>query len=116
MACDASIVVPAIVNGCIGVFDGLATVVDVGGGNDATLHMLVKACPWIKGINFDVLHVVDAAAEHNGVKHIGGDMFLTIPKADAVLMKVRGNPFVLSNIIIIVIEALSHLIYIRIVS
>ncbi|XXG71795.1 hypothetical protein AAC387_Pa07g1036 [Persea americana] len=87
MACDASIVVPAIVNGCIGVFDGLTTVVDVGGGNGATLHMLVKACPWIKGINFDVPHVVDAAPEHNGVKHIGGDMFLTIPKADAVLMK-----------------------------
>lgn len=90
MACDAPMVVPAIVDGCIGVFDGLATVVDVGGGNGTTLSILVKECPWLRGINLDLPHVIDAAAaEHDGVENVGGDMFLAIPKADAVLMKVR---------------------------
>lgn len=90
MACNASMVVPAIVDGCTGVFEGLATVVDVGGGNGTTLQTLVKAIPWINGINFDLPHVIDAAPKHDGVEHVGGDMFLSIPKADAVFMKVRG--------------------------
>ncbi|XXG71815.1 hypothetical protein AAC387_Pa07g1054 [Persea americana] len=87
MACNASMVVPAIVDGCTGVFEGLATVVDVGGGNGTTLQTLVKAIPWINGINFDLPHVIDAAPKHDGVEHVGGDMFLSIPKADAVFMK-----------------------------
>ncbi|KAK9109373.1 hypothetical protein Sjap_017433 [Stephania japonica] len=86
MACDARIVVPAIVNGCTDVFDGVESVVDVGGGDGTTLGMLVKAFPWIKGINFDLPHVVSVAPERNGVEHIGGDMFKAVPQADATFL------------------------------
>jgi hypothetical protein len=88
MACDARLVVPAIVQGCPEVFDGLSSLVDVGGGNGTALKMLVKACPWIQGINFDLPHVVSVAAEISGVEHVGGDMFESVPNADAAFLMV----------------------------
>ncbi|XP_038694590.1 acetylserotonin O-methyltransferase-like [Tripterygium wilfordii] len=87
MACNAIIVVPAILEGCGEVFDGVSSLVDVGGGNGTTLSMLVKSCPWMTGINFDLPHVVSAATECSGVQHVAGDMFDNIPKADAVFIK-----------------------------
>jgi hypothetical protein len=53
-----------------------------------TLHMLVKAFPWLRGINFDLPHVVSEAVEFHGVEHVGGDMFQSVPKADAVFLMV----------------------------
>ncbi|KAL3580841.1 hypothetical protein D5086_018676 [Populus alba] len=86
MACDAKLVVPEIVEGCPEVFDGVKTLVDVGGGNGTTLQMLVKAFPCIQGINFDLPHVVSAAPESEGVQHVGGDFFQSVPKADAAFL------------------------------
>ncbi|XP_043708053.1 acetylserotonin O-methyltransferase-like [Telopea speciosissima] len=83
MACDARVAVPAIVEGCAKLFEGIEMVVDVGGGDGTTLRMLVKAFPWLRGINFDVPHVVSTALPCDGVDHIGGDMFHSVPKADA---------------------------------
>ncbi|KAI3736432.1 hypothetical protein L6452_15973 [Arctium lappa] len=89
MACDARLAVAAVTNGCPEVFEGLRTVVDVGGGDGTALRLIVEACPWIKGINFDLPHVVSVAPKSNGVEHIGGNMFDHVPKADAAyLMKV----------------------------
>ncbi|KAI3898264.1 hypothetical protein MKX03_011332, partial [Papaver bracteatum] len=48
---------------------------------------IVKANPQIQGINFDLPHVVATASDFPGVKHVGGDMFTDIPKADAFIMK-----------------------------
>ncbi|KAE8692626.1 Geranylgeranyl reductase [Hibiscus syriacus] len=50
MACSARVTVPAIIEGCPEVFDGVKSLVDVGGGNGTTLSLLVKAFPWIRGI------------------------------------------------------------------
>ncbi|GLT86034.1 hypothetical protein SLE2022_041970 [Rubroshorea leprosula] len=86
MACGARAAVPAIINGCPEVFDGIGSLVDVGGGNGTTLRMLVKAFPWIKGINFDLPHVVSVAPELDSIKKIGGDMFHSVPKADAAFL------------------------------
>ncbi|KAD6119316.1 hypothetical protein E3N88_10587 [Mikania micrantha] len=89
MACDARVGVAAIVEGCPEVFEGLTTVVDVGGGNGTAIRGVVEAFPWIKGINFDLPHVVSAAPASTGVEHVGGSMFDLVPKADAAyLMKV----------------------------
>ncbi|PON33653.1 O-methyltransferase COMT-type [Parasponia andersonii] len=86
MACNARVTVAAMVEGCPDVFDGIRTLVDVGGGNGTALRTLVKACPWIRGINFDLPHVVSVAIESDGVEHVGGDMFDSVPKADAVFL------------------------------
>jgi predicted transcriptional regulator len=91
MACDAKLVVPEIVEGFPEVFDGVKTLVDVGGGNGTTLQMLVKAFPWIQGINFDLPHVVSVASESEGVKHVGGDFFESVPKADAAFLMVSNK-------------------------
>nr|QWK65126.1 flavonoid O-methyltransferase 3 [Scutellaria baicalensis] len=68
-------------------FDGLNTLVDVGGGIGATLNMIVSEHPSIKGINFDLPHVIEDAPSHSGVEHVGGDMFASVPKGDAIFMK-----------------------------
>ncbi|CAM8983057.1 unnamed protein product [Rhodiola kirilowii] len=68
-------------------FNGLTSVVDVGGGTGAVLNMIVSKCPNIKGINFDLPHVVQDVPSYPGVEHIGGDMFVCVPNGDAIFMK-----------------------------
>ena len=48
-------------------FDGLKTLVDVGGGTGATLNMIVTKHPSIKGINFDLQHVIEDAPAYPGM-------------------------------------------------
>lgn len=47
-------------------FEGVSTLVDVGGGTGATLNMIISKHPTIKGINFDVPHVIDVAPKYTG--------------------------------------------------
>ena len=96
MACDARVIVPAMIHGCPEVFDGLSSLVDVGGGNGKTLKVLVKAFPWLRGINFDQPHVVSVAGVISGVENVGGDMFESVPKADAAFLKVGSEKKILS--------------------
>ncbi|KAA8535956.1 hypothetical protein F0562_028434 [Nyssa sinensis] len=86
MACDAKVAVAAIIEGCPEVLDGVGSLVDVGGGDGTALRTLVKACPWIKGINFDLPHVVSVAPDCIAVEHVGVDMFDTVPNADAAFL------------------------------
>ncbi|XAR59872.1 hypothetical protein NMG60_11015869 [Bertholletia excelsa] len=87
MGCDARVAVAAIVEGCPELLRGLNTVVDVGGGDGSTLRLLVQAFPGVRGINFDLPHVVSEAPACVGVEHVGGNMFHSVPKADAAFMK-----------------------------
>ncbi|XP_030512760.1 caffeic acid 3-O-methyltransferase 1-like [Rhodamnia argentea] len=68
-------------------FEGLESVVDVGGGTGAVLNMIVSKYPTIKGINFDLPHVIANAPSYPGVEHVGGDMFVSVPTGDAIFMK-----------------------------
>ncbi|KAL6972192.1 Caffeic acid 3-O-methyltransferase 1 [Sarracenia purpurea var. burkii] len=68
-------------------FEGLTTLVDVGGGTGATLNMIRSKYPSIRSINFDLPHVIEDAPSYQGVEHVGGDMFVSVPKADAIFMK-----------------------------
>ncbi|KVI04793.1 acetylserotonin O-methyltransferase-like [Cynara cardunculus var. scolymus] len=89
MACATRVEMAAVIEGCPGVFEGLKTMVDVGGGDGTALRCIVEACPWIKGINYDLPHVVSVAPTSTGVEHVSGNMFDYVPKADAVyLLKV----------------------------
>lgn len=47
-------------------FHGLKSIVDVGGGTGVTLNMIVSKYPTIKGINFDLPHVVEDAPSYPG--------------------------------------------------
>ncbi|KAK0590956.1 hypothetical protein LWI29_033628 [Acer saccharum] len=68
-------------------FDTVRSLVDVGGGTGGAIAEIVKTYPHIEGINFDLPHVVATAPDYDGVSHVGGNMFESIPNADAVFMK-----------------------------
>ncbi|XP_043695882.1 caffeic acid 3-O-methyltransferase-like [Telopea speciosissima] len=68
-------------------FEGIKSVVDVGGGIGATLNIIVSKYPSIKGINFDLPHVIKDAPSYPGIEHVGGSMFGRIPKGDVILLK-----------------------------
>ncbi|KAF3456588.1 hypothetical protein FNV43_RR01242 [Rhamnella rubrinervis] len=61
--------------------------VDVGGGFGLNIHLITQTYPHIKGINFDLPHVVQNAPSYPGVEHVGGDMFVSVPSGDAIFMK-----------------------------
>ncbi|KAK8564362.1 hypothetical protein V6N12_036487 [Hibiscus sabdariffa] len=86
MACGARVAVSAAIERCPEVFDGIESLVDVGGGNGTALAMLVKAFPRIRGINFDRPHTIATAPKYDGIESIGGDMFVSVPNADAVFL------------------------------
>ncbi|KAK1412655.1 hypothetical protein QVD17_34078 [Tagetes erecta] len=68
-------------------FEGVKELIDVGGGLGANLELIVSKYPHIKGINFDLPHVIKDAPPYQGVEHVGGDMFQSVPKGDVIFMK-----------------------------
>ncbi|KAI5659657.1 hypothetical protein M9H77_28450 [Catharanthus roseus] len=68
-------------------FENLKTLVDVGGGLGVTLDLITSKYPNLKGINYDLPHVTQNAPTYPGVVHVGGDMFESVPKGDAIFMK-----------------------------
>ncbi|KAK7270372.1 hypothetical protein RIF29_23459 [Crotalaria pallida] len=68
-------------------FEGISTLVDVGGGNGQNLKMIISKYPLIKGINFDLPQVIENAPPLPGIEHIRGDMFASVPQGDAIILK-----------------------------
>ncbi|KAJ6776596.1 O-METHYLTRANSFERASE [Salix koriyanagi] len=68
-------------------FEGLTSLVDVGGGDGSVLNMIVSKYPAIKGINFDLASVIENSPSYPGIEHVAGDVFLTIPEGEAIFMK-----------------------------
>ena len=48
-------------------FENLETLVDVGGGLGITLDMITSKHPNLKGINYDLLHVIEHAPTYHGM-------------------------------------------------
>ncbi|KAL0438075.1 UNVERIFIED_CONTAM: Caffeic acid 3-O-methyltransferase 1 [Sesamum latifolium] len=61
-------------------FSSLSSIVDVGGGTATALAIIIANYPHINGVNFDVPEVVQNAPSYHGIEHIGGDMFVEVPK------------------------------------
>ncbi|KAK7404972.1 hypothetical protein VNO78_06067 [Psophocarpus tetragonolobus] len=87
MVCTARVVSKAVITGYSDGFNKIESLVDVGGGIGGSLFEIVRAYPHIKAINFDLPHVVTTAPNYHGITHVGGDMFVSIPSADAIYMK-----------------------------
>uniref|UniRef100_A0A1J3JE69 Caffeic acid 3-O-methyltransferase n=2 Tax=Noccaea caerulescens TaxID=107243 RepID=A0A1J3JE69_NOCCA len=68
-------------------FEDVNTLVDVGGGIGTVLGLITSKYPHIKGVNFDLAHVLTHAPFYPGVEHVSGDMFIEVPKGDAIFMK-----------------------------
>ena len=75
-------------NDCKPVFEGLTSLVDVGGGSGNTAKIISEAFPMLKCIVFDLPNVVEGLTGNNYLSFVGGNMFESIPEADAILLKV----------------------------
>lgn len=86
MASDSKLINLAL-RDCDFVFDGLESIVDVGGGTGTTAKIICETFPKLKCIVFDRPQVVENLSGSNNLTYVGGDMFTSIPNADAVLLK-----------------------------
>ncbi|XP_028766538.1 isoflavone-7-O-methyltransferase 9-like [Neltuma alba] len=72
---------------CKSIFQGLETLVDVGGGTGTTCRIISERHPNMKCIVFDLPQVVQNSSGSNNLSYVGGSMFEFIPSADVVLLK-----------------------------
>ncbi|KAK9022037.1 hypothetical protein V6N11_002334 [Hibiscus sabdariffa] len=82
-----------VMNNILDAYKGFAdlldkVIVDVGGGLGVSLGFITSKYPSIKGINYDLPHVIQHATPIPGVEHVAGDMFQNVPKGDAIFMKI----------------------------
>ncbi|GAB4844756.1 hypothetical protein Ancab_040107 [Ancistrocladus abbreviatus] len=68
-------------------FDSINQLVDVGGGLGNALKTITSHYPHIKGISYDLPHVIQQAIPSPGVEFIGGDMFHSVPSGEVIWMK-----------------------------
>ncbi|MCL7023154.1 hypothetical protein MKW94_009199 [Papaver nudicaule] len=68
-------------------FLGMKELIDVGGGIGTSVSKVVAKYPFIRGINFDLPHVISVAPPYPGVEHVQGDMFEEVPKGQNMLLK-----------------------------
>ncbi|KDO38698.1 hypothetical protein CISIN_1g046950mg, partial [Citrus sinensis] len=88
MASDSEIMTTFVVKSeCKQIFEGLGSLVDVGGGNGTFSRIISEAFPGIKCTVLDLPHAVANLPEADNLKYIAGDMFRFIPPADAFLFK-----------------------------
>lgn len=77
-----------VIKDCKPIFEGLSSLVDVGGGTGKVARILCEAFPHLKCTVLELPQVVANLADTENLKFIGGDMFQAIPPADAILLKV----------------------------
>jgi len=88
MSADSRLVASVMIKECKEVFEGLSSVVDVGGGTGTMATAIVDAFPHLKCIVFDQPHVVANLQGRKNLSFVGGSIFDVFPAADAILLKV----------------------------
>jgi O-methyltransferase domain/Dimerisation domain len=76
-------------------FSGIETLVDVAGGHGSLLISILNANPSLRGVLFDMPHVIEGAKENEEMKALSsrcelttGDFFVNVPRgADGYIMK-----------------------------
>ncbi|KAK4723569.1 hypothetical protein R3W88_026348 [Solanum pinnatisectum] len=87
MASDAKLVMSVVMKYSKDVFEGLNSIVDVGGGTGTVAKTIAKIFPNLQCTVFDLLHVVEGLEGSDNLSYVGGDFFVSIPPADALLLK-----------------------------
>ncbi|XP_022156551.1 probable O-methyltransferase 3 [Momordica charantia] len=87
MASDARLVTSVLLGQYKNIFDGVKSLVDVGGGTGTVARVIADVFPQIQCVVLDLPHVVaDLEGSHN-LTYLEGDMFQSIPSADVLLLK-----------------------------
>ncbi|KAI4331090.1 hypothetical protein MLD38_029313 [Melastoma candidum] len=90
LGADAPWVGRMMLEKCEGVFDGVKTLVDVGGGAGELSRIVADEFPLMDCIVMDLPHVVSESStrsKNGNLRFVAGDMFEAVPSADAVLLK-----------------------------
>lgn len=87
MVSDSHFIMDIAIKECPGAFQGIRSLVDVGGGLGAAAQAISKAFPDVKCSVLDLDHVVAKAPCDTDVQYIAGDMFESVPPADAMFFK-----------------------------
>jgi hypothetical protein len=93
MVCDSSFIMDIVIKECGDVFRGLSSLIDVAGGLGGAAQSICKAFPHVACSVLDLPHVVAKTASSStmasaNVKYVAGDMFKSIPPANATFLKV----------------------------
>eukprot|EP00261_Vitis_vinifera_P037657 XP_019078900.1 PREDICTED: trans-resveratrol di-O-methyltransferase-like [Vitis vinifera] len=87
MASDARLVTSVLLKEGKGVFEGLNSLVDVGGGTGTLAKAIANAFPHLNCTVLDLPHMVAGLQGSKNLNYFAGDMFEAIPPADAILLK-----------------------------
>ncbi|KAK6283866.1 hypothetical protein POUND7_002818 [Theobroma cacao] len=82
-----------VVKDCKPVFEGLSSLIDVGGGTGTVARVISEAYPQLKCTVFDLPHLVADLPASGNLNFIGGDLLQYIPPADAILLKLVLHAF-----------------------
>jgi hypothetical protein len=91
MASDTAFLMPIVLKECGEVFHGLTSLVDVAGGLGGAAATIAAAFPDLKCTVLDLPQVVAKAPTDTNVHYVAGDIFQSIPPANAVFLKVRTS-------------------------
>nr|BAM37633.1 3'-hydroxy-N-methylcoclaurine-4'-O-methyltransferase [Eschscholzia californica] len=84
---ETRLLTKTLIESCKDTFEGLSSLVDVGGGNGTTIKAISEAFPHIKCSLYDLPHVVADSHDLPNIEKIPGDIFKFIPNAQAILLK-----------------------------
>ncbi|WVZ53522.1 hypothetical protein U9M48_004450 [Paspalum notatum var. saurae] len=87
VAAHDNLAIGTIIRECNDIFKGLQSLTDCCGGNGTTARGIVKAFPGIKCTVLDLPKVIEKAPADDAVNYVAGDMFDSIPPAQAVMLK-----------------------------
>ncbi|KAG2538048.1 hypothetical protein PVAP13_9NG390000 [Panicum virgatum] len=87
MAADSRFLMRMVMEECGGIFRGINSLVDVAGGVGGAAAAIAAAFPSLKCTVLDLPHVVAKAPSVSNVQFIAGDMFESIPAANAIFLK-----------------------------
>ncbi|XP_008807987.3 trans-resveratrol di-O-methyltransferase-like [Phoenix dactylifera] len=88
MASDSCLAMKSVVARCKDAFQGVSSLVDVGGGDGTSARAIAEAFPSIKRIIvYDLPHVIATVPKSPRVEAIAGNMFEHIPPAQAAFLK-----------------------------
>jgi hypothetical protein len=87
MACDSQMM-NLVIRDCKPIFEGLDSMVDVGGGTGSLARIISETFPHMNCTVLEIPQVIANLEGTENLKYVGGDMFQHIPSADAVLLKV----------------------------
>ncbi|TYH10592.1 hypothetical protein ES288_A07G189300v1 [Gossypium darwinii] len=87
IASDRLLAASVVLSKCKGGFEGLKSVVDVGGGTGIITKVFAKAFPQTEFTVFDLPYVVHGLQGCENLNYLGGNMFEGVPHGDMIMLK-----------------------------